>query len=249
MTVARSVADVLTDHVVFEVECIDRMYLNVYVPGLQYEAGLVAYVHQQLGLPIASTAPLGKISDGFSAAMHRFARERNVPWLDFAKGQRKDDIMHAHLAAFEAAGNPEGVLFTGRAQEKTSLFRTERRRNDQGAAYPWIVRSTGVVNHFYVYAVDADFGPFFLKFCSYFPYNARLCLNGHEWAKRQAAHAGIGFTALDNGFAAVTDPAAVQAICDRLGPAQITALLTKWLAILPTAFTDADRGAGCYRYE
>ncbi len=41
MTVARSVADVLTDHVVFEVECIDRMYLNVYVPGLQYEAGLV----------------------------------------------------------------------------------------------------------------------------------------------------------------------------------------------------------------
>jgi hypothetical protein len=57
MTVARSVADVLTDHVVFEVECIDRMYLNVYVPGLQYPAGLVAYVHRQLELPIASTAP------------------------------------------------------------------------------------------------------------------------------------------------------------------------------------------------
>src|SRR3954447_5849357 len=73
MTVARSVADVLTDHVVFEVECIDRMYLNVYVPGLQYEAGLVAYVHQQLGLPIASTAPLAKVSDAFSAAMRRFA--------------------------------------------------------------------------------------------------------------------------------------------------------------------------------
>src|ERR1051326_3134531 len=40
MTVARTVADVLADHVVFEVECIDRMYLNVYVPGLQYPAGL-----------------------------------------------------------------------------------------------------------------------------------------------------------------------------------------------------------------
>ena len=55
MTVARSVADVLTDHVVFQVECIDRMYLNVYVPGLQYAPGPVAYVHRQLGLPIAST--------------------------------------------------------------------------------------------------------------------------------------------------------------------------------------------------
>ena len=88
------------------------------------------------------------------------------------------------------------MLFVGRAQEKTTLFRTEKRRNAEGVAYPWIVRSTGMVNHFYVYAVDADFGPFFIKFCSYFPYNAKLCLNGHEWAKRQAAQAGIGFTAL-----------------------------------------------------
>ncbi len=207
MTVARSVADVLTDHVVFEVECIDRMYLNVYVPQLQYAGGLLGYIQRQLELPIASTAPLAKISDAFSAAMHRFARDQQVPWIDFVKGQRKDDIMHAHLAGFEAAGRTEGVLFIGRAQEKTGLFRTERRRNAEGNSYPWIMRSTGVVNHFYVYAVDADFGPFFLKFCSYFPYNARLCLNGHEWAKRQAMKAGVGFTALDNGFAAVADPA------------------------------------------
>ena len=95
---------------------------------------------------------------------------------------------------------------------------------------------------------DADFGPFFLKFCSYFPYNAKLCINGNEWAKRQAAKAGIGFTALDNGFAAVDDPAALQSICDRLGPDQIDALLRKWLARLPHPFSPADRAAG-YRYE
>jgi hypothetical protein len=245
MTVARTVADVLTDHVMFEVECIDRMYLNVYVSGLQYPAGLVAFVHRQLDLPIASTAPLGKISDGFSAAMHRFARDQHLPWVDFVKGQRKDDIAHEHLVGFD---RDEGVLFIGRAQEKTGLFRTEKRRNADGRAYPWIVRATGVVNHFYVYAVDADFGPFFLKFCSYFPYNARLCINGHEWAKRQAAKAGIGHTALDNGFATCDDPAALQAVCDQLGPVQIQALLDKWLTILPSPFTDADRAAG-YRYE
>ena len=65
MTVARSVDDVLTEHVRFQVECIDRMFLNVYVPQLQYPAGLVGYVHRQLGLPIASTAPLAKITDAF----------------------------------------------------------------------------------------------------------------------------------------------------------------------------------------
>jgi len=245
MTLARTVADVLNDHVTFEVECIDRMYLNVYVPQLQHAGGLLGYVQRHLGLPIASTAPLAKITDRFVAAVHRFAEDEAIPWVDFAKGQRKDDVMHEHLTRFTAA---EGVLFIGRAQEKTTLFRTERRRDDEGKSYPWIVKTTGVVNHFYFYCVDADFGPFFLKFCSYFPYTARLCLNGHEWAKRQAAKAGIGFTALDNGFAAVEDPAAVQAICARLGPEQIDALLRKWLAILPNPFTDADRDAG-YCYE
>ena len=245
MTVARSVADVVSEHVVFAVDCIDRMYLNAYVPGLQYAPGLVAYVHRQLGLPIASTAPLAKITDAFSAAVHRFARDHGVPWVDFAKGQRKDDVMHEHLDRFTGA---EGVLFVGRAQEKTNLFRTEKRRDAHGDSYPWIVKTSGLVNHFYFYCVDDDFGPFFLKFCSYFPYNAKLCINGHEWAKRQAAKAGIGFTALDNGFAAVDDVVALQAICNRLGPEQIDALLRKWLARLPHPFSPADRSAG-YRYE
>jgi len=248
MTLPRTVSEVVAEHVVFQVECIDRMYLNVYVPQLQYAAGLVGYVRRQLGLPIASTAPLARITDAFGAAMRRFAGDQQVPWVDFVKGQRKDDVMHEHLAPFQAAGHTEGVLFVGRAQEKTALFRTEKRRDAEGKTYPWIVKTTGLVNHFYVYAVDADFGPFFLKFCSYFPYNARLCLNGHEWAKRQATRAGIGHTALDNAFAAVDDVAAVQAICDSLGPERIDALLRKWLAFLPHPFPAADRTAG-YRYD
>src|SRR3954453_18826568 len=174
--------------------------------------------------------------------MHRFARDQQVPWVDFAKGQRKDDIAHEHLAGFD---REEGVLFIGRAQEKTGLFRTEKRRGADGRSYPWIVRATGVVNQFYVYAVDRDFGPFFLKFCSYFPYNAKLCINGNEWAKRQAAKAGIGFTALDNGFASCADPAAVQAICDRLGPEGIDGLLRTWAGWAAPALPPAPHGAGC----
>jgi len=245
MNVPRSVADVLNDHVVFEVECIDRMYCNVYIPGLQYAAGLVAYVHKHLGLPVASTAPLANISDRFSAAVHRFARDNCVPWVDFARGQRKDDVMHEHLGRFTSS---EGVVFIGRAQEKTTVFRTEKRRDTAGVSYPWIVKSTGMVNQYYFYCVDEDFGPFFIKFCSYFPYNAKLCLNGNHWAQHQAAKAGIGFTPLDNAFATVDDPAGLQQICDRLGPDQIQALLDKWLAILPNPFADVDRADG-YRYD
>jgi hypothetical protein len=248
MTLPRTVAEVLSDHVVFEVECIDRMYLNVYVPQLQHAGGLLGYVQRQLGLPIASTAPLARITERFATAVHRFADREHIAWVDFARGQRKDDVMHEHLAAFQAAGRTEGVLLIGRAQEKTSLFRTEKRRDHDGRSYPWIVKTTGMVNHFYFYCVDSDFGPFFLKFCSYFPYNAKLCINGNHWAQHQATKAGIGFEALDNGFAAVSDPAALQRICDQLGPEQIDALLRKWLARLPHPFTPDDREAG-YRYD
>jgi hypothetical protein len=245
MNLARSVADVLADHVTLEIECIDRMFCNVYVPRLQYAAGLVGYVHHQLGLPVASTAPLAAITDRFVKQVHAFAKANTIPWVDFVKGQRKDDVMHEQLAGFTAA---EGVVFIGRAQEKMPMFRTEKRRDADGHSYPWIVKSTGVVNHFYFYCLDADFGPFFIKFCSYFPYNAKLCLNGHHWAQRQAGKAGIGFTAMDNAFAAVDDVAGLQAICDTLGPTQIYALLDKWLKVLPNPFTDADRDAG-YRYD
>ncbi|MGH3975835.1 MAG: hypothetical protein ACRDS9_21270 [Pseudonocardiaceae bacterium] len=250
MTVARSVADVLAEHVTLEVECIDRMYLNVYQPRLQHAAGVAWFFRGHRGFPFASSALMDPISKGFVASIHRFCRDSGIPLVDFVRGQRKDDLAHEYLAASTATDpGAEGVLFVGRAQEKTAVFRTEKRRNPvTGATYPWIVRSTGVVNHFYFYCVDADFGPFFLKFCSYFPYNAKLCLNGNEWAKRQTAKAGIGFKALDNGFAACEDPARLQKICDRLSAAKIDALLRKWLARLPHPFAPADRAAG-YRYD
>lgn len=246
MTVPRTAADVLAEHVTLEVECIDRMYLNVYQPKLQHVNGVVGFLRGHRGHPFASSALMDPISKDFVASIHRFCRDHNVEMIEFAKGQRKDDVALEHLARFEGT---EGVLFVGRAQEKTRVFRTEKRRNPEtGRSYPWIVSATGIPNHFYFYCVDEDFGPFFLKFCSYFPYNARLCLNGNEYAKRQAAKAGIGFTALDNGFAACDDPDRLRAICDGLDGEAIDALLRKWLAILPHPFAPEDRAAG-YRYD
>ncbi len=132
MTVARSVADVLDEHVAFEVECIDRMYCNVYVPQLQHAGGLLGFVQRHLGFPVASTAPLAKITDRFAREVHRFVDTHQVPWVNFVKGRRKDDVMRERLAGFTAE---EGVVFIGRAQEKTSLFRTEKRRDQQGRSY------------------------------------------------------------------------------------------------------------------
>jgi hypothetical protein len=246
MTLPRSVADVLSDHVTLKVECIDRMYLNLYQPRLQHELGVVGFFKAHLGFQFVSSVLMDRITKTFVADLHRFVAETGVDLVDFKPGQRKDNVAQAYLA--EADGT-EGVLFVGRAQEKTSVFRTEKRRNPvTGATYPWLVRTSAVVNHFYVYALDDDFGPFFIKFGTYFPYNAKVCLNGNEWAKRQATKAGIAFEALDNGFASCEEPATLQRICDRLTAAKIDRFVRKWLARLPHPFTTADRRAG-YRYD
>src|SRR5690349_2060716 len=246
MTVARSVADVLDDHVVFEVESIDRMYLNVWQPRLAYGGGVQGFFVGHRGYHYASTALMDPMTKTFVADIHGFVAARGLELVGFAKGQRKDDLAQEFLTKFT---QEEGVLFVGRAQEKAGVWHTQRRYNPvTGGSYAWLVRSTAFINFFYFYCVDADFGPFFLKFGTYFPYTAKLCINGNEWAKRQAAQAGIGFTPLDNGFAACDDVPAVQAICDSLGPEHVDALLRKWLRILPHPFTDADEAAG-YRYE
>jgi hypothetical protein len=72
----------------------------------------------------------------------------------------------------------------------------------------------------------------------------KIWVNGHEWAKRQALKAGVGFTELSNGFAACTDPVALQAICDRLGPGAIRVFAERWWSILPLPLTEHDCAAG-----
>ena len=244
--IAQSVADILSHHVKLAVEGIDRMYLNIYVPKLQHEQGIVWFFREHRGLPVPSAAVMSPMSRNFVAKLEGYAAQHEVPLVQFRKGQRKDEVMAEHLRKFQ---RPEGVVFIGKAQEKTPVFRTEKRKSPKtGRPYPWIVRSTAMVNHYYVYAVDRDFGPFFLKFCSYFPFNAKLCLNGHEYAKRQLAQEGIAFEALDNGVLNCADPERLQKICNGLSAHKIDALLRKWLRLLPHPFTGADRRAG-YRYD
>jgi hypothetical protein len=244
--IAQSVAEIVSRHVKLTVEAIDRMYLNVFVPDLQYEQGIVGFFRKHRGQPLPSAALMSPMTRSFVAALEGFVARHEIPLVQFCKGQRKDAVMAEHLRSF---AREEGIVFVGKAQENTPVFRTERRRSPRtGRPYPWIVRRSAMVNNYYIYAVDRDFGPFFLKFCSYFPFNAKLCLNGHEYAKRQLAQEGIAFEALDNGILSCADPKRLQAICNGLTAAKIDALLRKWLRLLPHPFTAADRKAG-YRYD
>jgi hypothetical protein len=246
MTLAQSVAEILRDHVTLEVEGIDRMYLNAVVPLLQSEGGICWFFRECHGYAFASSALMAPMTRAFVEVVEEFARSEGLDVVSFEKKQRKDDVAAEYRAGFRGE---EGVLFLGKAQEKAPVFRTERRRNPKtGASYAWLYRSTAMVNQYYFYAIDRDFGPFFLKFCSYFPYNAKLCINGHEYAKRQLDRRGIRYEALDNGILWCEEPAVLQRICDELSAEKIDALFRKWLRRLPHPFTAKDRAAGI-RYD
>ena len=184
------------------------MYLNAYVPYLQTERGVACFFRHHRGESVASSALMGRVTKAFIDAIDLFARENDIPVITFKKGQRKDEVAAEHLKRFS---KNQGVMFIGKGQETTPVFRTEKRHDPKtGRSYAWIVRSTAMVNHYYFYCVDSDFGPFFLKFCSYFPCNAKLCLNGHEYAKRQLQRCGIEFQALDNGILSCSHPKRLQ---------------------------------------
>jgi hypothetical protein len=247
MSIAQiSLAELLREHVTLEVESIDRMYLNVYIPKLQRESGASWFLKQQRQYPVASSAAMAPISRAFVEAIEAYAQDRQIPILSFGKGERKDDVVAPYLK--RAAGR-EGIVLIGKAQEKTTTFRTTKGHGPRSAdRYPRLLRTTAMVNQYYFYGMDVDFGRFFFKFSSYFPYTAKFYLNGHEYLKRQLAQAGIACEALDNGILSCTDPARMQVLADGLSAEKIEALIRKWQARLPQPFTASERAAG-YDYD
>src|SRR5260370_4803149 len=143
MTVARSAADVVTDHVVLELEAIERMYLNVYVPHLQTAGAVVGYLRVQHGQRFASTTAVAPMTEAFVRDIEQFVSDEGVDLVAFAKGQRKDDVTQKYLRRFRKS---EGVLYVGKAQERTRVMRTQRRaRPSTATSYPLIMATTAQV--------------------------------------------------------------------------------------------------------
>jgi hypothetical protein len=241
-----TVAEILKEHVTFELESIDRLYLNGYVPGLQTPAAVAYFLRKHRGAKFASSVLLDEISRDYEKRIGRYVREQGIAMHRFTKGERKDDETQRRLRTFTA---PEGVLYLGTAQEKFTTVRTEKRCNPaSGQTFPWLVRASVLAKVYYWYIVDEDFGPLFIKFGSYFPYPVKVCLNGHEFLLRQLAQAGIAHEALDNGVFSCAEPARAQRIAAALDERALAAVFAKWMSRLPHPFPAADRAAG-YDYN
>lgn len=215
-----NINDVLDGHVSLDIACIDRLYLNAYVPNMQV-GGQVNQFCRHLGQPIASPAVIEKIGNRFRRDVDAFAKAQGVPVLHLAKpdrtrwDDRKLDHVQPHIDAAERAGR-YGVVAIVAAQEFQWVFSATKKTDGKAVWFDW-AKTERRVSCYYFYLHDREFGPGFIKICTYFPWPAKVWLNGHEWAKRQAGRARVPFTELANGFASCGRPARLQAICDRFG--------------------------------
>ncbi len=253
-----TVNDVLAGHKGLEIDCPDRIYLTMSVPNLVVGGQVVSFLTQHEGKPIPSPALLDHRGQAFRRAVASYAQANHIPVIPFKsrrdKGrpgvladspwpERKIDRVMPLMRRAAATGRSQ-VVAIGTAQEYQRVFTGREREGRTGAPWYGFDKVERRVSCYYFYLWDAEVGPAFIKICAYVPYPGKIWLNGHEWAKRQAIQAGIGFRELSNGFAACEDPSALQAICDRLGPGVIRVFAERWWARLPLPFTARDRAAG-----
>ena len=129
-----TVNDVLEGHVALDIQCLDRIYLNAYVPKLQSSAQVVAFLSDHLGYPFPSPALFNQIGQRFRRAVASFAEANDIPWVKFGKDDvgGKLELMRPHLAR-QAATGVSGVAAIGVAQEFQRVWTAYERQTPTGA--------------------------------------------------------------------------------------------------------------------
>lgn len=245
-----TVSSLLASHVELRLHCVDRIGVAGYIPELMYEGGLVKFLLHRASLvgsaKIPSPALLAQNRDRMVADLDHFVTESGLSVVRFRPGESKELAARPYQLAAGAEGRT-GVVLVGKAQERIKAWAGYTDSNPLGSAgHPHFsfTRQSRVPDHWYFYLWDDDWGPAFIKLCSYAPYPLWVMANGHEWAKRQLAAQGIEFSELDNGLWRVADPETAHRVCASLGAGHLRSLIDRWLPVLPSPLTPADKRAG-----
>jgi hypothetical protein len=241
-----NINSLLDDHVVLKYEFVDRIFLNGYVSRLQTPDDLAWFLcqHQRQRLPRYEL--LGEMTRTFVAAIEALATKGGIPVVHFEKRQSKEAVAQPFFQA-AAQAQHEAVVLIGIAQESVSVFRPPSHQQRQAHKFA-AGRAKAFVKQVYFYIWDRDFGPGFIKFNTYAPFQVRVWLNGHQWLRQHLQRSHHAYEPLDNGIAAVDDPVALDRLCGRFTAAHIQRFFDRWLYRLPNPFTSHDRRAG-YTYQ
>jgi hypothetical protein len=85
-------ATLLRGHVSLTCRCVDRFFLQGYVPKLQTVGLICKFLRWQRKVPIPSWAAFGKIGEAYVRDIERYARDNAIPLQHFKKGESKEAV-------------------------------------------------------------------------------------------------------------------------------------------------------------
>jgi hypothetical protein len=218
----------------FEYSCFDRILLNAVIQPLQQPAIIVGYLDRYRQVSAITKAYFRQVSESYHRWVEELASTRGIPIVEPPKGVRREQWVEPY---YQALGAQDGLAVILKSRENARV----------AVSYATVAGGNRIevcprfIWQYYFYLRDRDFGRLFVRICPYFPFNARLCLNGHEWLARRMQAEGITFEQQSNAFVVCSDPARLQQLADALTAEQVGACAERWLAELVPFFTAAER--------
>jgi hypothetical protein len=220
--------------------CFDRILLNAVIQVLQYPSSVVGFLKEKRLASQLTPAYFRTISNDYHHFVQGLAEQRHVEIVQPPKDIRREDWVEPYYQNLQGQ-NGIAVILKSRENARVAVsFPRQGNHVELCNRFVW---------QYYFYLQDQDFGRMFLRICPYFPFNARACLNGHEWLACRLRDEGIGFEQCGNAFRTCNDPVRLQGLADQFSPADVEACAHRWLAQLVPFFTDQERRRQGFGYR
>jgi hypothetical protein len=217
------------------------MLLNAVIPVLQSPASIVWFLRERRGVRVLSPSYFRAVSVEYHEWVQELAARWSVPILTPPSGVRREEWVDSF---YRKRRDKPGVAVILKSRENGRVAAARATRGQ-----PHIEIANRFVWQYYFYLLDADWGRMFLRICPYFPFNARVCLNGHEWLACRMRREELPFRQCGNAFLACCDPPRLQALSDSLAPHHVWNSVHRWLAILVPFFSDRERRNGTWGHR
>jgi hypothetical protein len=237
----QTLAEVCGSAVAFTYRSIDRLLLNAYIPTLQTPGAVARFLRDVHGTPILSPVVFKRLTDRFVAAVERLAAEHRIPVLR-PHGRVRPGAVAQPALQRAARANRWGVVAIVVHQESARVFTSYHAGGR--ASHFRVKEDRRLVNHYYFYLRDREYGDGFVRISSYLPFQTRIWLNGHGYLAAELRRRQIAVQTMDNCVVEVADPAALAQAAQRVDARLVEQIARRWLAWVPDPLTPAERGHG-----
>lgn len=226
----------------FGYSCFDRILLNAVIQPLQRPPVIVGFLDKYRKVPSITRQYFREVSAEYNGFVERLASRYEIPLVYPPKGVRREEWVDRY---FHRLGNGPGIAVILKSRENGRIavsYPSKTGGNRIELCQRWVWQ-------YYFYLRDRDFGQMFVRVCSYFPFNARVCINGHEWLAERMRRQGLAFRQQANAFLTCSAPERLQQLSDAFSGKHIEACGQYWLGKLVPFFTDFERRHGSCQHR